>query len=263
MQPKMKIRVQQPKAAVKVEEKPKQPAVVTTATSAVEKKPNQLQQQQQQEMIVVEKNTGMRLVKPMFRTEAEMSSRLACGGRFYKLRQLKSSVKYLKEVGNEWYTVVLIGSRTEPKCSARGNKYVIWHVYDLDTLENDNDEVSLFLFGAAYSAYWKTSEFEVYAVLKPDFLDDESTTAKQPTSSSASSSKKSGGNFSNRLSICVRNEAQLIKLGCIKDVSRCQYVARAGETSMDQAKSCRKLVNSLRAPFCIYHCMKNKKSFSS
>lgn len=201
--------------------------------------------QNEPNLLLVEKNTKIRLCKAAFHTEPELNSRLAFCGQFYKLSQLRQSMQNLKEngAGLDWYTIILIGSKTEPKCSARGNKFVIWHVYDLDNLERDRD-VSLFLFGAAYTSHWKSSEFEVYAVLKPDFLDSNEKTTK-----------KTEG-----LSLCVRNEAQLIKLGVTKDVSRCQYTPRAREGSVDQAKPCWKLVNLQRVPLCAFHCMQANKS---
>lgn len=214
--------------------------------------------QQSKELILVDKNTRIRIAKPAFQTESELNMRLTYYGQFYKISQMRQSMKYLKEVGTntDWFSVFLVGSKTEPKCSAKGNKFIIWHIYDLDSLDREQ-EVSLFLFGAAYQSFWKAGEFEVYAVLKPSFLDSDENNSK------SSGATKKNDNFHDRISLCVRNEAQLVKLGITKDVSRCQSVTRSNKDAADQPKNCRKLVNLQRGSFCTYHCMQNNKASKS
>lgn len=201
---------------------------------------------------LIEHNTGIKLIKPMCKSQAELNARLSYMGRFYKVSSLKQSATYLKETATtnpqDWYTIGLIGSKTDSRHSAKGNRYVIWHLYDLNNLDTPQ-QVSLFLFGSAYDACWKASELEVYAVLKPDFMGDNNTT---------NGNAKSASNR-DEVSLCVRKEAQLVKLGVAGEITRCQYVG----AKSDQAERCKKWVNSSRAPMCTYHCIMSNKSKKS
>lgn len=176
-------------------------------------------------------------------------------GRFYKLTQLKHSATFLKESAGssnpqDWYTIGLIGSKTDSKHSAKGNRYIIWHLYDLSNLDSPQ-QVSLFLFGTAFDSCWKAGELDVYAILKPDFMDGNKG---GPPSSS-------GGANRDEVSLCVRKEVQLVKLGVASEISRCQYMGTKGKS--DQVERCKKWVNSPRPMMCTYHCIMSNKSKKS
>jgi hypothetical protein len=66
-------------------------------------------------------------------------------------------------------------------------------VYDLNNLEHQQN-ISLFLFGNAYKAHWKSNEFEVFALMKPDFLDSKQQNSNN-TTSNKSNNYSSSGNY--------------------------------------------------------------------
>ena len=145
----------------------------SAATSEITKK---IEEHAQME-IITEKSTTLRLVKSTFKSEAELHASLATPsfGRFVKLSDLPRRSAEIKNLEASeafvWHSVFVLGSKGEPKVSAKGNTYAIWRLHDLGNLESQQ-EVSLFLFGAAYQAWWKSSEFQVFALCKPSILAD-------------------------------------------------------------------------------------------
>jgi hypothetical protein len=126
----------------------------------------------QEEKIYVEKNTGIRVTKSGYKSEIEMNALLACNyGKFYKLTELSRRAEELKSQNSDFFSVFILGSKTESKCSAKGNSYVIWTIHDLGNLERQQ-EISLFLFGGAYKSHWKSTEFSCFAIVKPEFLNN-------------------------------------------------------------------------------------------
>ncbi len=98
---------------------------------------------------------------------------------------------------------------------------MIWQMHDLNNLEYEN-EVSLFLFGNSYKSHWKTSVYDVFAIIKPDFLDDyKNNNQKSNTSSKyfadGRTNVKLGGSQSksskNKTTLSIRNDTQLVHLG--------------------------------------------------
>ena len=47
------------------------------------------------------------------------------------------------------------------------NLLVIWKLVDLNNLDKQQD-----MFGNAYKSHWKSNEFEVFALIQPDILDN-------------------------------------------------------------------------------------------
>lgn len=125
-----------------------------------------------EERILTEKNTSVRLVKSSFKNDVDLNMRLACDfGKFIKLADIYRRTHELKEAKDfKWYSIFLLISKTESKCSAKGNNYVIWKLVDVSNLDK-HQEISLFLFGNAYKSHWKSNEFEVFALIQPDILD--------------------------------------------------------------------------------------------
>ncbi len=75
------------------------------------------------EEIFTEKNTNLRLIKTPFKNEIEMNMRvMSDSGRFFKLSDVNRRACELKESGGniKWYTVFVMGSKTETKSSAKG-----------------------------------------------------------------------------------------------------------------------------------------------
>jgi hypothetical protein len=102
---------------------------------------------------------------------------------------------------------------------------MIWQMHDLNNLEHEND-VSLFLFGNSYKTHWKTNLYDVFAIIKPDFLDDYKNTNQQKSGFNnkyfadgrtnvkvASSKPGNSAASSNKTTLSIRNDAQLVHLG--------------------------------------------------
>jgi hypothetical protein len=244
-----------------------------------------------EERVFTEKNTGLALIKSNFKSEIELNSQLMTDcGKFYKLTELGRRIHEIKdkEASFEWYTVFILGSKSETKCSAKGNNYSIWQIHDLGNLERQQ-EISLFLFGNSYKTHWKSNEFEVFALRKPEFLDSNKNQNSNGSNQAGmnayynngnlvAATKKLGGNAGNwnkfaskkqndKLSLSIKSDFQLIPLGTAKDIGNCQSFtkvqgssASGNDFSKDAAKKCRNLVNLEQAPYCVFHCVLNDKN---
>lgn len=214
---------------------------------------------------VIEKFSGIRLIKCPFQSEADLQSRLACEfGKFYKFHELWRRVHELKgNKDHEWFTVGILGAKMDPKTSAKGNSYVIWHMYDINNLEKES-EVSIFLFGGAYKKHWKSSEFGVFAIRKPEFLDDNKNNKQQQGASKYTKMGKAKNQNNQKVTLSVVNENQLEFLGTSKDVMACQSYKRQqvgdNENAFESSQRCKNLVNVTESKFCLFHCKKITKS---
>ncbi len=218
--------------------------IATTKTSSAKESKTKSQEVQSSEPVIKETNTGIMLSKSNFNSGVEIQSRLTSSyGKFYKISELYRFMSHLKTNSDEsWYTIGILGTKSDTKCSAKGevisfasnenqkkkfltsgNNYMIWQMHDLNNLEHEH-EVSLFLFGNSYKSHWKTSVYDVFAIIKPDFLDD----YKNSNQSSGSSNKyfaegrtnvKMGGYqqtkkpTKNKTTLSIRNDTQLVHLG--------------------------------------------------
>jgi len=73
--------------------------------------------------ILVEKNTGLRLLKSPFKNEIEINVRLMTDlGKFLKLTEVSRRSFELKEQGDKikWYSIFILGSKSDTKSSAKG-----------------------------------------------------------------------------------------------------------------------------------------------
>lgn len=228
-----------------------------------------------------EKNTGLRIIKSQFKSEIDMNVHLACDyGKYYRLTELSRRMNEIKDSKDmDWYSIFVVGSKTESKCSVKGNNYVIWQIVDLNNLEREQ-EISLFLFGGAYKSHWKSSEFDCFALIKPDFLDSQKNNSQSAAPnkdySSPNSFVKIGQNkkkpdwnkFASKkvnqnlkLTLSVKSESQLVRLGCAKDISICQSLVKSNPNQVQEgAKKCKNLVNLEKAPFCTFHCVQFDKA---
>lgn len=226
-----------------------------------------------------EKNTGLRIIKSQFKSEVDMNVHLACDyGKYYRLTELSKRVNEIKDSKDmDWYSIFVVGSKTESKCSAKGNNYVIWQIIDLNNLEREQ-EISLFLFGGAYKSHWKSSEFDCFVLVKPDFLDSQKNNSQTASNKEYSSSNfvKIGQNkkkpdwnkFASKkinqnlkITLSVKSESQLVRLGIAKDISNCQSMIKSNPSqAQETAKKCKNLVNLEKAPYCTYHCVQFDKT---
>ena len=243
-----------------------------------------------EEKILREKHSGLRVVKSSFINEIELNTRLACDyGKFLKLTEIQRRFFELKDKDSsfQWFTVFVLGSKTESKSSAKGNSYIIWHLHDLNNLEKQQD-ISLFLFGNAFKTHWKSSEFEVFALVKPDLLCDSGNEQKNDTANKPNQNyynnnqmpgkkpAKQGSGWNNfaakkmsldiKLKLSVRNESQLVPLGFSKDITFCQGKKQTtgNDHNSDQSQRCKNMVNLQEVPFCIFHCKQaDRKKFGN
>ncbi len=259
--------------------------------------PKETNSNQTDNNILTEKNTGIRLIKSAFKNDIDLNMRLACDfGKFLKLTDINRRAHELKESKElKWYSVFLLMSKTESKCSANGNNYVIWKLTDVNNIDKQQD-ISLFLFGNAYKSHWKSNEFEVFALIQPDILDsNKSNNQQQSVNSTNSNNSYYSGNspsffvnngkkaassnsnwnkfaakkvdLNNKLSLSVKSDHQLISLGFSKDITVCQSFKSNSESNQirgENSKQCKNLVNLQESPFCIYHCkqLDNKNKFA-
>ncbi|RNA24370.1 MCM10 -like protein [Brachionus plicatilis] len=242
--------------------------------------------QNDSEAILKEKNTGIRIIKSEFKNEVDMNIHLACDyGKYYRLTEICRRMHEIKDSKDmDWFSIFVIGSKTEPKCSVKGNNYVIWQIFDLNNLEREQ-ELSLFLFGGAYKSHWKSSEFDCFVLVKPEFLDSQKNTAQSAPNNSYNSNsfvkigqnKKQKSDWNKfatkkvnqnlKLTLSVKSESQLVRLGTAKDISNCQSLLKSNPNQVQDApKKCKNLVNLEKAPYCTYHCVQfdknSKKKYS-
>jgi hypothetical protein len=148
---------------------------------------------------LIEKNTNLNLIKSPFKNEIELNMRLMCDiGKFLKLTDVNRRAIELKETGAafKWFSIFILGSKTESKSSAKGNNYVIWRIFDSNNLDKQQD-ISLFLFGNAYKTHWKSSEFEAFALVQPDVLESNKNTNTASSTNNNTYFNHTTSNFTN------------------------------------------------------------------
>ncbi|CAF0851383.1 unnamed protein product [Brachionus calyciflorus] len=243
--------------------------------------------QNDSELILKEKNTSLRIIKSSFKSEVDLNVHLACDyGKYYRLTELARRMNEIKDTKDmDWYSIFVIGSKTESKCSAKGNNYVIWQIYDLNNLDREQ-EISLFLFGSAYKAHWKSSDFDCFVLSKAEFLDSQKNSqtnsapqnnyynSNSPSFVKIGQGKKAKSDWNKfatkkinqnlKLTLSVKSESQLVRLGIAKDISNCQSILKSNPNQVQEAsKKCKNLVNLERAPYCTYHCVQMDKTSKS
>lgn len=138
----------------------------------------------------------------------------------------------------------------------------------------------MFLFGAAYKTHWKSGEFEAFALVNPDILDNktpgggnssgQSSGSNTYMNHTAGSGRKPGpyhtaggwNNFAakkidqtlnNKLTLSVKADYQLIPLGTAKDFTNCQSNTTANAETKKVSERCKMIVNLQDVPYCMYH----------
>ena len=130
--------------------------------------------------------------------------------------------------GAAWATVGVLTDKGVTRETANGRNYARWTLADLS-----GTSVSLFLFGDAYSDWWRADVGAVMAVLRPKL---------SPRGGSAENDKHSAA------SISVDGPAQLLKLGTCPDLGTCRGTRRDGTR-------CTMPVNASNpaAAYCCFH----------
>ncbi|XP_017970260.1 PREDICTED: protein MCM10 homolog isoform X1 [Theobroma cacao] len=183
----------------------------------------------------VEKFSGLRIslsfssvLRNQLVSPAELSERLS-DIRFIRLTAIKNLL-----VGDTlygcWATVGVLTEKGNPKTSSIGQNYSIWKIGCLD-----ENAVSLFLFGDAYSQYCKEQAGTVFALFSCSVRKD----AK-------------GSGFS--LSVGAPN--QILKIGTSADYGVCKGKRKDG-------MACTLVINKRQGVYCQYHKSKASERFST
>lgn len=127
--------------------------------------------------------------------------------------------------GRDTFTIAVIAARSLPKMAKgkAGGKFVVWKIVDLNEASL-REPIALFLFGDAYSTWWKESEGSVVCIVNPRAVAD----------NDAKSALK------------VEVADQLQKLGTAADFGTCTAVRRDGQP-------CTMFVNTAKSPVCHFH----------
>ena len=132
-------------------------------------------------------------------------------------------VARLEDPNIDWVTFGVVVHKSATKVSAKGGKYAIWKLSDLE-----EGNMTLFLFGDAYEAHWKESNGAVIAVLNARVLPPRE------------------GARSNERSLSVTEPGEVAKLGSAQDYGVCKGTRKDGTP-------CSMVVNKAKSPYCKYH----------
>lgn len=141
-------------------------------------------------------------------------------------RVLQSQAASSMYHGRDTFTIAVLAARSLPKMARgkAGAKFVVWKLVDLSDASL-KAPTSLFLFGEAYSAWWKESEGSVFCVVNPRPVGDDSSA-------------------DGALKVEVADQLQLI--GSSADFATCTAVRRDG-------LPCSMFVNAAKSRVCHYH----------
>ncbi|DAZ93164.1 TPA: hypothetical protein N0F65_005514 [Lagenidium giganteum] len=143
------------------------------------------------------------------------------GRAFVKLCDMDAKSKaVMADDSQDWVTIGVVVRKTVSKAAASGSSFMVWALSDLE-----GTELGVFLFGDAYSAYWREDEGTIMAILNAAAL---------PSSDR--------GNFA----LKVSNADQVCKLGVAVDFGICK-----GTTSSETR--CKLAVNTAKTHFCNHH----------
>ncbi|KAJ4906113.1 minichromosome maintenance 10 [Raphanus sativus] len=166
----------------------------------------------------IEKFSGLRLRNQLL-SPAEISD-LFSDIRFVRLQTIKNLLMGDKLSGC-WATMGVLTEKGQPKTSSIGQPYCIWKVCSL----NENNTVSLFLFGDAYKKNETEKAGCVFGLFNCSLRKD-----------------KMGSDFS----LSVNSAKQMVKLGVSADYGVCTSKRKVGTT-------CTSVVNKRQGALCKIH----------
>lgn len=143
-------------------------------------------------------------------------------------RVLQSQASSSMYHGRDTFTIAVLASRSLPKMAKgkAGAKFVVWKLVDLSDASL-KAPTSLFLFGDAYSSWWKETEGSVFCIVNPRPVAHDDATAADTA-----------------LKVEVADQLQLI--GTSADFAVCSAVRRDG-------LPCSMFVNAAKSRVCHYH----------
>ena len=107
---------------------------------------------------------GIKIVNPLIGS-ATLQQRME-GRKQIKLSTIKSHMRG-GDIKEDWVTMAVVVSKTDPRTSQKGKKYSIWKLCDL---KDCTKLVSFFLFGEIFTTHWKMAIGSIVGILNPNFM---------------------------------------------------------------------------------------------
>lgn len=107
---------------------------------------------------------GIRIINPLIGSSSLMQKME--GRKQIKVSQIKNHMRG-GDIQDDWVTLAVVVSKSEPKTSQKGKKYAIWKLSDL---KDCTKLVSFFLFGEVFTTHWKMAVGSVIGILNPNFM---------------------------------------------------------------------------------------------
>ncbi|CAC5409455.1 MCM10 [Mytilus coruscus] len=204
------------KKAQKTTWKPK--GLPTTSTIS----PSQKSTKENDDPSLIDPFSGIRIINPKI-SSLEMKTRM----RDRKLVKISKIDRRVSEHDN-WVTIGVIVSKTDPRQSATGKTYCIWKLSDLQDCDKT---ISFFLFGEVYKQHWKNEVTAVVGILNPNLMDK-------------------AEKAQNDMAFTVNHQAQIMLMGYSKDFGRCAAMSGKGKNT---GKHCTNFINKQQGEFCTFH----------
>lgn len=171
---------------------------------------------------VIDPFSGIRIINPKI-SSLDMKARM----RDRKLVKISKIDRRVSEHDN-WVTVGVITSKTDPRQSSTGKTFCIWKLSDLQ----DCDKlISFFLFGEVYKQHWKNEVTSVVGILNPNLMDK-------------------AEKVQNDMAFTVSHPGQIMMMGYSKDFGRCSAMTGKGNNS---GKHCTNFINKQQGEYCTFH----------
>ncbi|ESN90222.1 hypothetical protein HELRODRAFT_182719 [Helobdella robusta] len=137
----------------------------------------------------------------------------------------------------DWVTIGVLISKSDPKISAKGQKFSIWKLSDL--ADCDQAPICMFLFRDVNDDLSKIMVGTVLGFLNPSIMKNNDKSK----------------NF-NDISLTVDNAKKILPLGQSKDFGICKGLTKAGNT-------CTNFINKNQGDYCSFHVQKAYKAHSA
>ncbi|XP_077246255.1 minichromosome maintenance 10 [Tasmannia lanceolata] len=177
--------------------------------------------------VVVEKFSGLR-IRNLLVSALDLSNHFS-DIRFIQLPAIRNSLVG-DTISGCWATVGVLTEKGNPKVSSTGKNFCIWKIGCL----NESD-VSVFLFGDAYTKNWKEPVGTIFALFNSGVRKD-----------------AQGKGFS----LSVYSAGQLLKMGTSVDYGVCKGKRKDG-------MACTMVINKRHGIYCKYHTSKASQKYST
>ncbi|XP_057364805.1 protein MCM10 homolog [Daphnia carinata] len=172
---------------------------------------------------------GIKIINPLIGSSTLMQ-RME-GRKQIKASQIKIHMRG-GDIKDDWVTMAVVVSKSEPRTSQKGKKYAIWKLSDL---KDCTKQVSFFLFGEVFNNHWKMAIGSVIGILNPNFMKESKA---------------------DEISFTVDHHQKVLHIGGSKDLGWCRANRKDGNR-------CPSFVNKSECEFCIYHVQNEFKKTSA